>query len=276
MAALDRLVWADGLAFTCYGLQFGVRVSDARAMPAVRAALPHGWAPSDCSVVDHLYSLVVGTAPEATRLRRFHVLYSGSRRMVRSPAPQKALDTLEAHLRLVVAEMARNRVFLHAGVVGWKGHAILLPGRTFVGKSTLVAELVKAGATYYSDEFAVLDDEGRVHPFHKPLSIRSPETGRGVKVPIESIGGRLGTTPLPVGDIFLTRYQTGGRLRPRRVKAARSVLDLLSVTAMVRRSPQRALDAVSRLATEAQVWRGTRGEAAAAARTILERCTGNR
>jgi hypothetical protein len=31
-----------------------------------------------------------------------------------------------------------------------------------------VAELVRAGATYYSDEFAVLDSRGRVHPFPRP------------------------------------------------------------------------------------------------------------
>jgi hypothetical protein len=33
------------------------------------------------------------------------------------------------------------------------------------GKTTLVKELVKAGATYYSDEYAVLGGDGRVSAF---------------------------------------------------------------------------------------------------------------
>ena len=35
-----------------------------------------------------------------------------------------------------------------------------------------MAELLRAGAVYYSDEYAVVDPWGRVHPFAKPLSIR--------------------------------------------------------------------------------------------------------
>lgn len=274
MAALDRLVWADGLAFNSYGLHLGVRVTDARAMEAVRAGLPHGWSPSRRPGVKHLYSLVVGSPPEARRSRRFSLLYSGSHRLVRALDPQKALNALEAHLRLLVAEMAHNRIFLHAGVVGWKGRAVLLPGRTFTGKSTLVAELVKAGATYYSDEFAVLDESGRVHPFHKPLSIRNAEDGRGEKVSVESIGGRTGSRPLQVAEVFITRFQDGSRFQPRRITSARAVLDLLSVTAMVRRRPQRALDTLTRLTAEARVWKGRRGEAKAAAHSILERLGG--
>jgi len=81
-------------------------------------------------------------------------------------------EAFETDLQLYVAEMAPRRLFVHAGVVGWRGQAIIIPGRTFTGKTTLVAALVKAGATYYSDEYAVLDVRGRVHPYARPLGIR--------------------------------------------------------------------------------------------------------
>ena len=55
----------------------------------------------------------------------------------------------------------------HAGVVGWRGRAIVIPGRSHAGKSTLVAELVRRGAVYYCDEFAVLHETGRVHPYRR-------------------------------------------------------------------------------------------------------------
>jgi predicted ATPase len=44
-----------------------------------------------------------------------------------------------------VATEAPRRVFVHAGVVGWKGQAILVPGRSYSGKTTLIAALMKAG-----------------------------------------------------------------------------------------------------------------------------------
>ena len=75
---------------------------------------------------------------------------------------------------------------MHAGVVGWNGRALLLPGRTLSGKTTLVAELLRAGATYYSDELAVLDARGRVHPFPKPLAIREKGDASGERPPRRS------------------------------------------------------------------------------------------
>ena len=93
---------------------------------------------------------------------------------------ESLFDPLESHLQLYVAEWARRRIFVHAGVVGWRGRAILVPGRSFSGKTALIAAFVRAGATYYSDEYAVLDAKGRVHPYPRRLSIRS-EGGRGAR-----------------------------------------------------------------------------------------------
>jgi hypothetical protein len=72
---------------------------------------------------------------------------------------------LATHAEPFVAEHAPDHLFVHAGVVGWEGRAIVMPGTSFAGKTTLVRAWLEAGATYYSDEFAVLDRAGRVHPF---------------------------------------------------------------------------------------------------------------
>src|SRR5688500_445713 len=55
----------------------------------------------------------------------------------------KFFDSL---LRITVAEHAVDRVFIHAGVVGCRGRAVVIPASSFRGKTTLVAELVKRGA----------------------------------------------------------------------------------------------------------------------------------
>ena len=40
------------------------------------------------------------------------------------------LHGLQGDVKLYVAEWGHERIFLHAGVVGWEGRAILLPGHT--------------------------------------------------------------------------------------------------------------------------------------------------
>ena len=96
---------------------------------------------------------------------------------------------------MYIALHAPNHVFVHAGVVGVEDRAIVLPGRSFAGKTTLVAALVKAGAEYWSDEYAVLDADGLVHPYPKPLSVRINDTRETDEQPVESLGGRAGEGP---------------------------------------------------------------------------------
>ena len=64
----------------------------------------------------------------------------------------EVIRALQTDLQLFVATEALSRLFVHAGVVGWRGRAILVPGTSFSGKTTLVAAMVQAGASYYSDE----------------------------------------------------------------------------------------------------------------------------
>src|SRR5260221_5508655 len=172
MAKVDRLGWAAGLSFVSYGRSIGVRVSSPEILARVERLLPPGWTRSPSPIVKRLYSLFVGGDGPRPGVRRLHLAYANTLRIARTANLDLALEALESDLRLYVAERARRRVFVHAGVVGWRGRAIVIPGRSFSGKSSLTAELVRAGATYYSDEYAVFDSRGRVHPFAKPLEIR--------------------------------------------------------------------------------------------------------
>ena len=120
-----------------------------------------------------------------------------------SPDLQVALEVLGTRLRAYIALHAPGKIFVHAGVVGHRGRAIVLPGPSFTGKTTLVGELVRAGAAYYSDEFAVLDDNGLVHPYPKPLSIRTDGRAQTDHDPT-GFGAVVGDSPLPIGLIAIT------------------------------------------------------------------------
>jgi hypothetical protein len=182
---------------------------------------------------------------------------------------RKALDRFEAAVKLAVAELAPARVFVHAGAVGWRGRALLVPAPTLSGKSSLVAALVKAGASYYSDEYAVLDARGRVHPYPRAIALRDRRTGKQRSHSLAGLGGRAGRKPLPVGAVIITRFLRNARWQPTRLSAGAGVLALLANTVPARHDPRRVMAVLRRAAAGAAILEGPRGEASRTARLIL-------
>jgi Cdc6-like AAA superfamily ATPase len=270
MVKLDRLGWAAGISFRVCGLRLGVRVNDRRVLQKVIKRLPPGWTPSESPYVDMLFSLLVGGESQRANLRRFNVVYLDAARLGRTMDLDAALEALEQGLDFWVSAEARNRVFVHAGAVAWNGKAIVIPGKRNTGKTTLVAELVRQGATYYSDEHAVLDSRGRVHPYPKPLAIYSEAAGTIVKTPVADLGGTAGVKPLPVGLVVASEYRDGAQWRARELSPGKGVLTLLANTVSARRRPEIALATLQRVVTRARVLKSARGEAKETASAILE------
>jgi hypothetical protein len=270
MAKIDRLGWAAGICLDAYGVKVGVRVNKAEALERLAVHLPPHCQPAQPPFVDHLYSLKIGGAGARPNVRNYTLLYYGLTRISRTMIVEEALDDLESHLQLCVADGAPERVFVHAGVVGWQGKAILIPGRSQSGKSTLVANLLAAGATYYSDEYAVIDSSGLVHPYARRLALRQAQGEPMLRRTAEELGSSAGQQPLPVGLVALTRYQSGARWCPKPVSVGAGLLELLHHTVPARREPERALVALERAVATARMLKGARGEADDAAHALLD------
>ncbi|SRR5712691_1955161 len=271
MEKLDRLVWAAGISFISFGMRIGVRVSTPELLEKVLAYLPPGWQFAPSPRVERLYSFIAGGVGPQPNVRKFHLLYGNSQRLARFERPDGLLETFETDLNANIAEGSRRWFFLHAGVIGWKGQAVLIPGRSFSGKTTLVKEFLRMGADYYSDEFAPLDGSGRVHPFPRPLSIRDDASQRQSRVAAEELGGKTGEKPLPIGLLLLTQYKPGTRWRPKAMSPGRASLGLLANAFAARRQPERALATVEKLVCRAQILSGSRGEAKEVVESILQR-----
>ncbi|MEK6280430.1 MAG: hypothetical protein AABN95_08770 [Acidobacteriota bacterium] len=271
MKKVDRLGWAVGFSLRSYGVRIGIRSNDPAVLARILELLPGQWERAEFTVVDRVYSILVGRRGTRANVRRFNLLYGDHVRLARSTDLDSVLEVLDSDLRIFIAEFARHRVFVHAGVVGWKGKAIVIPGRSFSGKSTLVAELIRAGATYYSDEYAVFDSRGRVHPFSKPLELRQDDNYKQSRIDIGEIGGHSGTKPLPVGLVLMTRFKDGAQWRPRKLTSGKGVLQLLFNTVSARRNPQRALETLERVAAGADVLKGIRGHATDVVPAMLKR-----
>ena len=272
MTKIDRLGWADGMSFNAYGVRVGLRVNNSAILTDLVARLPPGSKPASFKMVDHLYSLIGSGAKPDSKVRRLSLGYWNLLRFARARAFDDVLEAFESHVQLTVAEYAPRRVFVHAGVVGWNDRAILIPGLSHSGKTTLVAELIRAGATYYSDEYAVLDARGRVHPYPRALGIRL-HSGESKKLRAEEIGATVGSKPLRVGLVVSTNFKDGGRWRPRQVTRGGGVLELMSNTVSARSQPELALTVLPLALESAQILKGARGEAAEIVDSILARIT---
>lgn len=271
MQKIDRLGWSGGFAFKSYGVRVGVRATEPAVLRRLAELLPPGSKPIDSVIVDQLYSVVSGGLGSSNRIRRYNIAYWGAQRLARSLDLETVLDAFESNLQITVAEWSPLRVFVHAGVVEWKGKAIVIPGLSFSGKTTLVKHLVQAGAKYYSDEYAVLDGRGWVHPYPRPLGVRTQDSGRTERIYVEDLGGATGSRPLPVNLIVSTTFKAGALWRPRKLSAGKGVLELLSHTVSARRRPALALSTLPKVVANATVLKGVRGEAGETADAILER-----
>jgi hypothetical protein len=271
---IDRLGWSAGFAFNSYGVHVGVRVNDAAVLPRLIDRVPPGSKPIDSEIVDQLYSVVIGGDSSSTPIKRYHIAYWGPQRVARSLDLDTVLDSFESNLQITVAEWSPLFIFVHAGVVEWKGKAILIPGLSCSGKTTLVKRLVEAGARYYSDEYALLDTRGWVHPYPRPLGLRSKDSGRTEKICAEDLGGVTGTAPIRVSLIVMTRFEAGAIWRPRRVSAGKGVLELLSHTVNARRRPNMVLKTLPKVVADGILLKGIRGEANKTADAILDRVSG--
>lgn len=270
MAKVDRLGWVAGFSLRSFGVDIGIRSNDPETLQLIVEHLPPYWENIKATAVDRVYSILHrnGTGVGS---RRMSMVYLNEQRLLRSKDLNELFSAFESNLRLYVAEFAKDRVFVHAGVVGWKGQAIVVPGRSFTGKSTLIAELVRAGATYYSDEYAVIDPNGLVHPYFKPIELRTEGTFKQAKFDVGSMGGHVGTESLPIGLVLMTKYKTGATWRPKKLTSGKAALELLDNTVSARRDPEAALSALRQVVTAAEVLKGVRGDAEQTVPAILKR-----
>ncbi len=270
MEKIDRLRWEAGIAVEAYGVKLGIRVNTPEALELLPEYLPPQWREADSLEVDHLCSMILGGTSTRKAVRRYHILYSGAARIARTMDTEEMLLELASRLDFQVALRSPNRVFVHAGGVAVNGEAIVLPGRSRSGKSTLVKALVEAGATYYSDEYAVLDEGGRVSPYPRPLKLREGEASKGRPIALDEIGGEVGGEPLQVGWIVDTAYVPEKMFRPRRMTMHQSILSLLDNTVSARVNPQRAVSRLHQVTRGALGLRGKRGNAKAAADYLIK------
>ncbi len=271
---LDAVGWAEHLVVSAYGASVGVRTTEAGTFGAVLAGqLPPGARVRPVrrtlggAAVDSLLSVVVGGDGPVRNVRRLHLLYRDGCRVARGSALDALRSPFETFLALDVATFSRPYLFVHAGVVAWRGRAAVLTGPSGSGKSTLVEALLRLGAEYLSDEFAVVDELGRAHPYERALSMRTEGGQVRTRVPAAATA----TAPVPVAALVCAPFSAeAGRWEPLPLSAGEAAMRLAANTIPIRVRRRFAFERVCRLAERAPVrLAGARADAAAAAETII-------
>lgn len=246
-------------AFEAFGVRVGVSMAEANLLKPIAQRLPIGWRPVEFDALDRHYEIGGQRLPDSDRSLAAvdTVAIAGS--------SDYAPDTFERLLEDFLAEHAHPWLFVHAGVVGWQGQAIVLPGSSFSGKSTLVTALLGAGATYFSDEFAVLDGDGRVHPFPRRISLRRASDLGGwelerVAVPTVSMNSLHGDS-LPVSLVAMLSYDLRRAGDIQELSEASATMELCRHAVAIRRRPADAFAILGRITRSARSLHGYRGEA---------------
>ncbi len=266
MDKIDRLGWAAGVAFQVFGLRIGLRVNDPSVLESLLSRIPPCWTAPESAVVDRMYSVVVPIAPRRN-LRHFGVLYGDHTRLIRTQRLEDLLEFFESDLDLHIAANSKDRLFVHAGAVSWKGHTIVIPGRSHTGKTTLVAEFLKSGAAYYSDDFATIDHSGYLHSYPRKLSIRTQDN-TCEKLRPETFGA-VRAEPAPISIVLLTEYAEDARWEPLPISLGQGILRLLENTPSARKQPAFALAVLRDAVAGAEVHHGYRGDKAETVQLIL-------
>jgi hypothetical protein len=258
--------------FSSFGSRFDICVSDVCLVDNLRDALPFGTRPSHATTRRFTVGL---RAPGACRCGAHHGTYDvvgpGGRVTRWASRPDRALLELRAEIKYHLALVAPSTMFVHAGVVEIGGRALMVPGTTRSGKTTLVAALVRQGAAYLSDDLAPIDGRGRVHPYPQPLGMRVDGEVYQAELTPHALDATIGSAPRPIGAVVLTHHESDARWRPGSLSAGHLVLSLMEHTFASTARPAWVLRRLTRALAGAEGFSGPRGDADETAALMIER-----
>jgi hypothetical protein len=251
-----------------FGVKIGFSTNSAEALEAVKAAvkiyLPDCFREIEETKTEHDFLFVWNKSGRDT-------LYKNGEKMFDRQKREISIDNVASRIRLTVAEFAVGRVFIHSGAVAWKNKAVIFPGRSFRGKTALTVALVERGAVYYSDEYAILDADGFLHPFPKMLSVRGVIDDRQqIDYPVEKFGGVAGTKKIRVGIVLVAEYKPKARWNPKFLSPAQGVIEIIQHTVPIRQNPIFTLEVLNKIAGEAVFVKSKRGDVSKSADLILK------
>ena len=178
------------------------------------------------------------------------------------------LEVLKAIDEAVICRL-RPLKAVHAGAVALENRAILIPGSTHAGKSSIVAELLRRGATLLSDEYALIDTAGQVHSYPRPILLRDSRMKRSPVLPAE-LGSDYANEPVRVGWILALQYRPSSDWSIREVPQSEALMILLRNTPHSLIESPEMVESFAHTVSSARCFAGYRGDSKQSADQILQ------
>jgi hypothetical protein len=263
-------------------LQFAVRSTDptvgvtiAQLFGALIDAAP---GPVTCA-----YS-VVGGEPGATGF----TVYAGQQVVGQTATTNGVISLLLWDLNRRAVASSSRFLPVHAAAVSFAGKAVLVPGPSGTGKTTLAAGLVKSGCTYLTDEVVAIErSTGEVVPYMKPLAIKEGSRAALSAVGIECVS-RLDEESepwyvepdqqaavavarrCPPGFIVLLRYSEGAPTTVASLPRSAALVALAQSSFQTLHPGSRGLELLAKVARRCRCLELRSGDLAAACHRLLE------
>jgi hypothetical protein len=234
----------------------------------------------------HLYELL--REPAA---RPFSVYVDGEL-VRRVGSPLALVDELLWHVNREALTRPDPRIGIHASAASLNGRTFLFPAPAGSGKTTLVAGLLQHGASYMTDEAALIAPETiELHPYPKPMwmapgAIRAVDGLRDrllpeyrslsrvrVYVRCTDLGADAVTMPLPVDLVVAPSYRQGSATTLEPMSRAECLMTLANNAFNLHRFGRQGVTALERLVAASRCYRLTIGDLDEALRA-LEALTG--
>jgi release factor glutamine methyltransferase len=234
---------SSAVAFELFGTGAVVTIAPSALAERVRQSLPRAAHQRPARTGDVAFAL------DSQAGNGYRVAGPHQEQPVYAADADDAIARLRTELIEHVALRAPDHVFVRGGAVAMGGRAILLPGEPDAGTASLVAALVRAGATHYADEHVPIDTAGRVHA----LDSEAPQP------------------PAPIAVIAMVTYRERAQVALHDRPTDDAILALLRHARAADGRPEFALRAARAAAKQALVLEGQRDSADAAAATLIER-----
>jgi hypothetical protein len=244
-----------------FGVRIAIRLDDPSILGRITVCLPPQWCLCSPSKIDRVYRLA------RTENGLSWALFGDDILLGRTVNLDALCGRFQYDLERFVAAHARTHAIVRAGVVGWEGRAIVVPGARV---SSLVAGLIELGAEYYSDEYALIDVRGRVWPFPRPLSSER-SLGDRERLYLET-SGAVGRGPLPIGWIVVANDRVHEPQCIGELTRNHAVLALSSNAAAAQTQPAFLLQTLRTAVRDAIVLPAPRVDPTAAAYHLLAQC----
>jgi len=255
-------------SFDALGFGFTVAAEDARLASYVNGLFAALRVPGPAQHRYHLGAAVEGSRSKAALLLDGECVSE-------APDPEALVMRL-VHDVNQQAVGGSDLLALHAGGVEHGDAAIVFPGGMEVGKTTLVAGLVRAGFGYLTDEAVALDRQTLViRPYPKPLCLDPgswplfPELEPHAElatasykteqwqVPPEAIRPDAPAGPCSVGLVVFPRFEPRAETTLEPIRRAAALVELAKATFGFRDESRVALDLLADLARGADCYRLT-------------------